>query len=422
MPEKKGNEFALADKDQVFQIQPSAGDSNEKQITLNISQKSGSKILLRKTTTTFKYTGNRLVDFYNKINQFLIDHSKVTIREKATFYRLLSVMLNAGIPLVKSLNTLGVQNDKNQRLASLLFDMAKAIEGGRSLSDAMGDNADIFLEAEIGVVKAGEASGQLNKTLKSLASEIEKTASITNKIKGALVYPTVIMCLLVAVIFLMMIMVVPQISKLFTQTGNALPWPTRVLIATSDFCVNYWPVVLIGFVGFVTLVSLFKKTKEGKYFWDLMILNLPIFGKIFQKGTLAKFAREFSNLMGSGVPIIKSIEICAYAVGNEVYKRRLLLTAEDMKRGIPMAENLAESKLFPKLLVNMIEVGEQTAQLETVTLKVASFYDEEIDTVVKSLTKIMEPMILVIIGVTVGGLVSAIMLPIIQLTNISGSV
>lgn len=423
MPEKQAKEFAQAEKGQTFVIQKQdvSTNGNEKKIVLNIAEGIGGKILLRKQTTNFKFTGNRLIDGYRQLNEFLTDHSKIKIRDKATAFRLLGVMLNAGLPLVKSLNTLGVQSEHTPRLAKILFAMGSSIEGGCSLSEAMNEYPDIFNEAQVGIVKSGEASGQLNKTLHSLAEELEKTASITSKIKGALIYPVVILTLLVAVIFLMMILVIPQITKLFTQTGAALPLPTQILIAISDFSVNYWPLVIAGAVGFIALIITAKKTRSGKYFWDLMMLHLPIFGKVIQKGVLAKFARGFGNLLSSGVPIIRSIEIVAYSVGNEVYKKRLLLTAEDMKRGIPMAENLADSSLFPKMLVNMIEVGEKTAQLENVTIKIAQFYDEEIDTVVKSLAKIMEPLILVVIGITVGGLVAAIMLPIIQLTNVAGN-
>jgi type IV pilus assembly protein PilC len=170
------------------------------------------------------------------------------------------------------------------------------------------------------------------------------------------------------------------------------------------------------FVG----VSIWKKSRSGKYYWDFMMISLPIFGPLIQKASLSKFSRSLSSMMSSGIPIIKAIEITASAIGNEVYKRRLVLTAEDMRRGIPMAENMANSKLFPAMLVNMIEIGEQTAQLETVTLKVADFYDEEVDNVVNALAKVMEPLIIGIIGVTVGGMVAAIMLPIIQMTNIAG--
>jgi type IV pilus assembly protein PilC len=421
MPEKQAKGFAGAEQGQTFVMsKPQATGPNEKQIRLEITESKGGKILLRRHDDTLSMTGNPIIDFGKKINAFFIEHSKIKVRDKATFYRLLAVMMNAGLPLIKSLTTLGVQQEKTPKLSKILFQMAKGIEGGKSLSDVMSQYGDVFDEAQIGVVKAGEASGQLNKALRSLAEEIEKSASIQGKIKGALIYPLVIMTLLVGVIFLMMIMVVPQMSQLFTQSGADLPLPTKILIAVSDFCINYWPAIAIGVPILVVSLGAAKKTRTGKYLWDSMKLKLPIFGPVIQKGVISKFARSFSNMMGSGVPIIKSIEIVAFAVGNEVYKRRLLLTAEDMKRGIPMAENMSESTLFPKMLVNMIEVGEQTAQLETVVLKVAEFYDEEIENVVSGLTKLMEPLILVVIGVSVGGIVAAIFLPIIQLTGMAG--
>jgi type IV pilus assembly protein PilC len=423
MPEKQAKGFGQDEtKGATFEIkkQVTPLSNTGKQLRLEIAEAKGGKILLRKSESAFQLTGNPLVDFFRRTNAFLIEHTKIKVRDKATFFRLLSVMMNAGLPLVRSLNTLGVQSAKTPKLAKILFEMARDIEAGKSLSGAMSEYTDVFDDSQIGVVKAGEASGQLNKTLKSLAEEIEKSASISGKIKGALIYPVVIMTLLVGVIFIMMITVVPQMTKLFIQTGSELPLPTQILISLSDFSVNYWPVVLGTFALTIFAIGAWKRTRTGKYMWDYMLLKLPIFGPIFQKGALSKFARNFSNLMGSGVPIIKSIEIVSFSMNNEVYKRRLLLTAEDMKRGIPMAENLAESSLFPKILVNMIEIGEQTAQLENVVLKVADFYDEEIDNVVKALAKIMEPLILVIIGVTVGGLVAAIMLPIIQLTDIAG--
>ncbi len=428
MPEKKAKGFGYAEKDQVFEInktekpQPNAGKG--KQLVLNIAEaaENAGKILLKQRVSTIKYTGNPLIDTFKRVNEFLIDHTKIKIKDKAVFYRLLAVMLNAGLPLIKSLRTLGVQSEKNPRLSKILFSCATSIEGGKSLSEAMNDYPDVFGDAEIGMVKAGEASGQLNKTLKSIAAEEEKTASITGKVKGAMTYPIVILTLLLVAITLMMILVVPQLTRLFTQSSRDLPLPTRVLIGLSDFAINYWPFIIAGialsFIGF----GAWRKTRGGRYILDYIKINLPIFGPIFRKTALSKFARGFANLMGSGVPIIKSIEIVSHSIGNEVYKRRLVLTAEDMRRGIPMAENMSNSKLFPKMLVNMIEVGEQTAQLENVMVKVADFYDEEIDTVVASLTKIMEPLILVIIGLVVGGLVAAIMLPIMQLTDIAGAV
>lgn len=422
MPEKQAKGFGQSENKQLFTLKAEEPKEPgvDKQIQLNIADARVGKIFLRQKLAYNHLTGNPLMDFYLRINGYFVDHSKIKIKDKATVFRLLAVMINAGLSIIKSLKTLALQNEKIPRLSKTLAQMADAIEGGKSLSGAMEQYPEVFSEAEIGMVHAGEASGQLNKTLRDLAEDVEKSASLMGKIKGALVYPIAIMALVVVVVFVMMIVVVPQLSKLFSQTGHDLPLPTQIMMGISDFSVNYWPLILlIVSVSFVAITA-WKKTKSGKYFWDLMLLKLPIFGNVIQKGTLAKFARSFGNLLGSGVPIIKSLEIVGNAIGNEVYKERLFLTAEDMKRGIPMAENMAESKLFPSMLVNMIEIGEQTAQLENVTQKVAEFYDEEVDNVVNALTKVMEPMIMVIVGVVVGGIVAAIMLPIIQLTNITG--
>lgn len=419
MPTKQTKEFGETEKDQIFSIQ-NEQPTPDREIVLNISQAKDTKIVLKRNRWRIDFTGNPLLDTYKKINDYFVDHTKVKIREKATFFRLLAVMINSGLPLIKSLRTLALQSEKKPKMKKILLTMALSIETGKSLSEAMMQFPEVFNEAQIGMIRAGEVSGQLNKTLKDLAEEVEKTASITGKIKGALVYPIAILVLLVAVIFVMMIVVVPQLSKLFTQTGRELPLPTLILMQVSNFSVNYWPFMLMGLAVLVVGLLAWKKTRSGHYLFDLAMLKVPIFGPVIQKGLLSKFARSFSNLLSSGVPIIKSLEIVANAIGNDVYKERLYLTAEDMRRGIPMAENLIESKLFPSMLVNMIEIGEQTAQLETVTLKVAEFYDEEVNNVVQSLTKIMEPLILVVIGVTVGGLVAAIMLPIIQLTNVTG--
>lgn len=424
MPEKKAKGFGFAEKDQTFKIKKSDKTINkdigkEKQLILNIKEASTDKILLRQQAVAVRMTGNPVVDAYKKANDFLIEHTKIKLKEKAVFFRLLAVMLNAGMPLIKSLRTLGVQSEKTPLLAKVLFKMASEIEGGRSLSEAMGDYPDVFGDAQVGMVKAGEASGQLNKTLKSVASELEKTAAITGKVKGAMIYPVVIFTLLFVAITMMMIMVVPQLSGLFSKTGAELPLPTKVLIFVSDVATNYWMFVLAGAAVFAVAFSFWKKTRNGRYAIDFIKLNIPIFGTVFQKTALSKFARGFANMMGSGVQITKSIEIVSHSIGNDVYKRRLILTSEDMKRGIPMAENMSQSKLFPKMLVNMIEIGEQTAQLENVMLKIADFYDEEVDNTVQSLTKIMEPLILITIGVSVGGLVAAIMLPIMQLTDLA---
>lgn len=432
MPEKQAKGFGQSETQQTFVLDQkkeengngfaenaNAGSPNP-QLVLNITQPVSRKILLREKASYVRLTGNPLIDIYHRINDFLIDHTKINVRDKATFFRLLAVMINSGMPLIKSLKTLGIQSEKSPRLARTLFEMAQMIESGKSLSESMAMFPVIFHEAQVGMVHAGEASGQLNRTLRDMADDVEKSASMAGKIKGALIYPVAILVLLVIVIFLMMVLVVPQLTKLFSQTGKDLPPVTQILISVSNFSVDYWPVIIIMMFGLIFGLGIWKKTHSGHYMWDFMLLKLPIFGSLIEKAALSHFARGISSLLSSGVPIIKSIEIVANSVGNEVYRRKLYLTAQDMKGGIPMAENMADSNLFPAMLVNMIEVGEQTAQLENVMMKIAGFYDEEVDNIVRALSKVMEPLIMVIIGTTVGGLVAAIMLPIIQLTNVSG--
>ncbi len=367
-------------------------------------------------------TGNKLIDGYNKLNDLLISSSKIQTRDMAAFFRLLAVMINAGIPLIKSLNTLAVQSSKLPKLKKVLFALAKKLEGGISLSKAMLEFPEVFSEAQVGAIQAGEASGQLNKTLLDLASELEKNASIAGKVKGAMIYPVAIILLMAGVVTLMMVMVIPQLKDLFAQSGKDLPIYTQYMISLSDFMVGQWYILLALLIASAAGFMYWKKTKTGKYYWDYFLISVPVFGELVKKSLLSKFSHSFGNLLSSGVPIIKAIEIVATASGNEVYRKRLLLSAEDMKGGIPLAESMSSSNLFPTMLVNMLEVGEQTAQLENVTRKVAEFYDEEVDNAVKSLTKLMEPLIMIVMGVVVGGLVAAIMLPIIQLTDIGNSI
>ncbi len=413
----------------TFKVSPKEGSEQAKIeqakeegliINIGLDRKKVEKIYLKKVATTSKLTGNAIIDAFIKLNDYFVEHSKIKIKDVAVIFRLLSTMINAGIPLIKSLNTLGAQAEKTPRLQKVLFDLAHQVEAGSSLSKSMGKYPDVFSEAQLGAVQAGEASGQLNKTFKNLAEESEKSAAIVGKVKGALVYPVVILVIMFGVIFVMMLLVVPQISGLYTEAGKDLPVATEILIKMSDFTVAYWWLIILGVIGLIAGIITWKRTKSGRYYWDVMLIKLPVFGNLVQKSVLAKFSYGFGNLLSSGVPIIKAIEIVSMAVGNEVYRKRFLLTAEDMKSGIPMAENLSNSKLFPSMLVNMIEVGEQTAQLENVTQKVADFYNEEVTNAVNSLTKIMEPLIIVIVGITVGGLVAAIMLPILQLTSLAG--
>jgi type IV pilus assembly protein PilC len=387
-------------------------ETNKAAVTINIEEDSADGIILE----NFKEEKNK--SLFAKANDFFANRANVNIKQKATFFHLLAVMINSGIPMIKALKSLKSQMKRGSKMAKITDSLRLEIESGNSLSKSMVFFKDTFTEAEIGMVKSGEASGQLSKVLANLAKDTEKSYMIRRKIKGAMIYPAVILSLLVIVVTVMMVFVVPQLSELFSSLGSELPQLTQIVIGLSEFINNNIYGLILAFAALVLGLYLFVKTSLGRFLWDSLKLKLPIFGPLLKKGYLARFTRSLSNLLDSNVSIVQTLEISANALGNEVYRRRLILAAEDIKQGIPLAENLTESALFPQMLVNMIEVGEKTANLHEITAKIANFYEEEVDTSVNSITKIIEPLILIIVGISVGTVVAAIMLPILQLSSI----
>lgn len=422
---KKASDFAKQTAGETFEIEGKAAAKDEaaaleQKIILNIGR-SKEKIKLKRKLG-IEQTGNILLDLYKKFNDFFVNLGKVKMQERAVFFRLLAVMVDAGIPIVRSLQTLSDQNKKNQKFMRIIDDMAFRIEGGESLSGAMEKHSKIFNEAETGMVRSGEVSGHLNDILREMAKETEKSAKTIQKVKGALTYPVVVLGILFLVLFLMMVYVIPSIENLFEQMNAALPPITQFVIGLSKFLREKSILIVLGIIVFVTILMAWKKTKTGKFYWDTFMLKIPLMGTLVKKATLAQFARGLGNLLGAGVTITQSLTIIGNATKNEVYRRKIKLAGDDIRSGIPLAETFRNSKDFPVMLVNMIEIGEQTAQLEAVCKKIAKFYDEQVDIAVKGLTKVMEPIIMVFVGVAVGGLVAAIMLPILTLSNAIGGV
>ncbi len=398
-------------------------DETEKdRVTLNIQEDQPEGIILEKEKAAgIELTGNFFVDLYKKVNFYLMSHSPVKPKDKANFFHLLSVMINAGIPMVKALRSLELQME-SPRLQMIVKDLGNMIEGGASLSESMFSYTKIFSDAEIGMVKSGEASGQLSKVLDNLAKDAEKAYQIKSKVKSAMTYPIVIFALLIVVVVAMLVYVIPQLTELFEAIEGDLPAITAAVVGLSDFMLNNSLVLLSMVLIVVLFVMLFRRTDRGRYFFDSVKLKIPIFGGLFKMAFLSRFARSLSNLTDSNVSIVKTLEITANSMGNEVYRKSLLLAVEDIKQGIPLAENISSNPLFPPMLVNMIDVGEKTAQLDAITAKVAAFYEDEVDTAVAGISKIIEPVILIIIGLTVGTVVAAIMLPIMQLSDVAGAI
>ncbi len=363
-----------------------------------------------------------------EVNRWLAKNSSLKLKDKVIFYRLFAAMINAGISITKALEILKEQVE-SLKLKIISEDILKRVEGGQSLSDSLEEYPKDFSEVEIGMVRSGEASGKLNVSLLNLADQMEKSSSLTKKLRGAMIYPIVIFIVLIVALFAVMTLVIPQIKEMFESFNTELPMMTQMLIDFSDFMIERGGLfdlpnvfnIIIYFVLFILTINYLRKTKQGKYWWDLFLLKIPIFGSLTQKVALSKMCRGIGTLTASGLSIIKTLQISSEMIGNEVYRLRILRIANDVKIGINMADNMRGDSLFPPIVTSMIGVGTQTAQLDKVTIKLAEFFEDDVDGVVKNLSSILEPIIIVVVGLSVGGLVVAIMLPILSLSDLAGN-
>lgn len=350
------------------------------------------------------------------VDAWMISKQRIKTEQKVIFFRLLATMVNAGLSIMKSITILEKQ-EKNVLLQKAYTNIIIGIKSGKNLSQTLREYGENFSDSECSIIESGEKTGKLNLSLLQLAEQVEKVSGMTKKLKGALMYPAAIVVVMIGSIMVLMTMVVPKIVEIFGDK-NKLPPLTQFLIATSNFFVNYWWAVVIGGFGFVIAVSFWKNTESGHYRFDQIMLRLPIMGMVMQKVILSKFSRVLSNLLSSGISIVESLRIVSDVVDNEVYRQRILLLREDIKKGIRIGESLEDDRLFPDMLVQMIKVGEETAKLDTIILKIADFYDEEVDTTINSINKLLEPIIIVSMAVVVGFIAVGIMQPIMNMADV----
>lgn len=355
------------------------------------------------------------ISFMDKLNELFISFQSVKVKEKVIFYRLLSTMTNAWVWLVKSISILEKQ-EKNPLFKNILLKFHSDLKEWKSLSESMLQFPSSFWEAEMWIIKAWEKTWQLNKVLTDLAIQIEKVDSISWKIKSAMMYPMFIIIVVVLVVAVMMVMVVPKLLEIFEWSDN-LPWSTLALIAISDAFVNYWYVMIIWVIVMFIAFKFWVKTPNWLYKFDEFKLKIPVFGEINKKLVLSKFSRTFAWLAWSWVSIVESLKITAEAVWNEVYKQRILLLSQDISWGIKMWESLDWDKLFPSMMVQMIQVWEETAKLDHTILKIADFYDEQVDNTIWVINKLLEPFIIVTLAWIVWFIAVAIMQPIMDLAD-----
>jgi type IV pilus assembly protein PilC len=340
----------------------------------------------------------------------------VTTRDIVIFTRQFATMINSGLPLVQSLDILAQQTE-NQNLRKVIQDVLYDVESGHTLADAMGRHEKIFTELYVNMVAAGEAGGILDTILLRLATFLEKNDALIRKIKGAMVYPGVIFSVAGGAIVILLVFVIPTFQSMFESAGIPLPLPTQIVINMSKFLQAYWWACAIGLVSLIIAIRQTYQTDRGKLAIDRMLLSLPILGDLQRKAAVARFTRTLGTLVSSGVSILEGLEITAKTAGNRVIHDAVMGSRASIAGGETIAGPLRESGVFPPMVVQMINVGEQTGGLDEMLTKIADFYDDEVDAAVEVLLSAMEPIMIVVLGVIVGGMIVAMYLPIFDMIN-----
>ena len=344
---------------------------------------------------------------------------KVKTKDISIATRQLATMIDAGLPIVQCLEILGQQSD-SKLLRNTLTAVRKDVEGGSTLADALRKHPKIFDDLYVNMVEAGEAGGILNTILNRIALFIEKANRLKKKVKGAMIYPCAIVGVAVLVVAVLMIFVIPVFAELYGSMGKALPAPTQICINISNWFVAYWYLLIAAGVGVTMAISAYYKTPPGRMQIDGLLLRMPVIGDLLRKVAVARFSQNMALLLSSGVPILDGLAITGKTAGNKVVEKAIMESRLSISKGNTVAEPLRESKIFPPLVCQMVAVGESTGGLDAMLKKVAELYEEEVDDAVNNLTAMMEPAIMVVLGVVLGGLVIAMYLPIFQMGSLVG--
>jgi type IV pilus assembly protein PilC len=343
---------------------------------------------------------------------------KVKLRDLVIFTRELATMINAGVPIVRALATLETQTE-NKNFRVILGQVSKKVESGISLGDALADHPKVFSSIYVNMVRAGEEGGILDQTLDRLALQVEKDAAIRTKVKSAMTYPTVIGCIAIIAFFGLMTFIVPKIGTIIKGMGAPLPKLTVVMLSIGSFMRS--PIFFIAFpLTIITGIFLFRRytaTEQGKYNFHRLLLKVPIVKTFITKVAIARFSRIFSSLMGAGVTVLTAIETTSAALGNKVIEKELNEAAKKVRNGTPLSTALAGSQVFPPIVGQMLAVGEETGQIDKILVKVAEFYEEEVDAFVGSITSIIEPLMIVVLGSMVGLVAASVFGPLTSLTQ-----
>ncbi|HEX9893281.1 MAG TPA: type II secretion system F family protein [Gemmatimonadales bacterium] len=342
--------------------------------------------------------------------------TRIKTRDVVIFTRQFATMINAGLPLVQSLSILAQQTE-NKALKEVTKSVVYDVEAGNTLADAMRKHPKAFSDLYVNMVAAGEAGGILDTILLRLATFLEKNDALVRKVKGAMVYPGVIMAVAAGAIAVLLIFVIPTFQEMFASVSMELPLPTRIVIGASDLLLAWWWALIGAAVGAAFLTKQYYNTPDGRKRIDQMLLNAPVLGDVLRKSAVSRFTRTLGTLISSGVSILDGLEITAKTAGNRVIHDAVMQSRQSIAGGETIAGPLEQSKVFPPMVISMVAVGEQTGGLDEMLSKIADFYDEEVDVAVSALLSLMEPIMITVLGVIVGGMVVAMYLPIFDMVN-----
>ena len=374
------------------------------------------QLQLKRRNLTIKKIKAKPKDLFENVAFF---QPKITAKDVVIFTRQFSTMIDAGLPLVQGLTILAEQTE-NKTFQNVLKRVTKDVEGGSSLAEALKKHPKVFDGLYVNLVAAGEIGGILDTILQRLAAYIEKAEKLKTRIKGAMTYPIIVVAIAVLVIAVILIFVIPVFQEMFSSFGKALPVPTQIVVNMSDFLKGNIHYVIVGFIVFVFAFKKYRNTKKGRKQTDALALKLPVFGNLLKKSAVARFTRTLGTMISSGVPILDALEIVAKTSGNVILEEIIYEVRSSIAEGQTIAEPLSEADIFPRMVVQMISVGEATGALDTMLNKIADFYDDEVDAAVEALTSMLEPLLMVFLGGAIGGLVIAMYLPIFQMAAAMG--
>jgi type IV pilus assembly protein PilC len=341
----------------------------------------------------------------------------VKLKQIAIFARQFATMVNSGLPILRALSILGDQTESKE-LAKVLIQVRMDVEQGSSLSNAMAKHPKAFNNLFVSMVRAGEAGGVLDEVLLELADQMEKEVELRRKIKSAMTYPVVVVCLVVLIMAAMLLFIVPQFESIYANLGGSLPLPTRILLAVSEAFQTYWWAILLGSIGLGILFRRYKKTDAGRARVDALKIRTPVFGPLFHKVALARFSSTFGMLLHAGVPILQALDIVKDTVNNKVISRAVDDVKGSVREGESIAKPLSKHAVFPPMVVQMMAVGEETGAVDTMLDKVSEFYNQEVTASVDALTSLIEPLLIAVIGGAVGAAVVALYMPMFNIINL----